>query len=719
MKIDKKTIDSTKIGNQETLSSSIREEDMGLAFSMVSESLYSNPIGSFIRELTSNAVDANNDANEVSPVLIEIYRDGDGYYISFKDNGVGMSPEVFKSIYMNWFNSNKRDDNEKIGGWGLGSKSPLSYQDSFEIVTRFDGTEYTYIYSKTDNKPEANLIHTSPTSLSNGTTIIVELEEDDLYKVKKESVSQLLYFNNIYVKNNIHYHDNNYKIYESDDYRIRTDIQQHYNSMHICIGQVVYPIDWRILGLDSVEIPVAITFNIGDLDVTLSRENINYTTKTKVALIAKIKKVKEQLLIMYQKQLIKTDLFEFIKAVKNNDTPRLDIKGIKLNINGNTEYKYLLEEGIEVTANSIASIFSAYKVAVLKSGRKYEQNSDSSRYYYHLYRNPSLCYIKKEKYNYFDTAYISDGYIFTRTKIDKPIFRKIAFSLDLVLNPKEEAKKWIYKSNTSSVVLKLVKKVDSYLNDSIKKYEGVASDEWITNYKEEQAAKKEDTKGNITYYSIDNTRSNVKLKELLEDNKFIFYISKNINRVELLAYYSLYEQSNTFFKKVCKFIIVSPTVGIKLNKFNNVHKHTNLLKIKSFKNYLYRAKISNLVNTTNYDKDSLTLFTSIFDDTLKELYQYREVYKFRKHLKIDAKNSDYFEVNLVEYFKETIDKIKPKSIYIVREKQIKEIETYFKSLKLLPYLKTAPNSILHEYIKEQKILKLKSHYYTSNLNINN
>ena len=36
---------------------------------------------------------------------------------------------------MNWFSSTKRNTDEFIGGWGLGSKSPLAYQDYFFIIT--------------------------------------------------------------------------------------------------------------------------------------------------------------------------------------------------------------------------------------------------------------------------------------------------------------------------------------------------------------------------------------------------------------------------------------------------------------------------------------------------------------------------------------------------------------------------------------------------------
>lgn len=106
------------IGMVNEIKSTIASENLGLALTMMSKNLYSDPIGSFIREITSNAVDANVDANVDEPVIVHLFQEEDDYYIEFKDNGVGMSPDTFESIYMSWFNSDKRDTDDKIGGWG-------------------------------------------------------------------------------------------------------------------------------------------------------------------------------------------------------------------------------------------------------------------------------------------------------------------------------------------------------------------------------------------------------------------------------------------------------------------------------------------------------------------------------------------------------------------------------------------------------------------------
>ena len=60
MEINKEVyIEQDTVGTFKEITSSIRAEDLGMALDAVSKNLYSNPIGSFVRELVSNGVDAN------------------------------------------------------------------------------------------------------------------------------------------------------------------------------------------------------------------------------------------------------------------------------------------------------------------------------------------------------------------------------------------------------------------------------------------------------------------------------------------------------------------------------------------------------------------------------------------------------------------------------------------------------------------------------------
>ena len=95
----------------------IRSEDAEHLIMVLSSNLYSNPIGSTVREIVSNAWDAHVEAGNPDPVIITFYKTIDNtFQIIFQDFGVGLSPERFDSVYKNIGASTKRDSNGQIGG---------------------------------------------------------------------------------------------------------------------------------------------------------------------------------------------------------------------------------------------------------------------------------------------------------------------------------------------------------------------------------------------------------------------------------------------------------------------------------------------------------------------------------------------------------------------------------------------------------------------------
>ena len=70
--------------------------------------MYSNPIGSLIREITSNCFDSHIEAKVEEPVRLAMVWDSDeGYHMEFEDFGVGISPDRMKKIYSKYFSSTK------------------------------------------------------------------------------------------------------------------------------------------------------------------------------------------------------------------------------------------------------------------------------------------------------------------------------------------------------------------------------------------------------------------------------------------------------------------------------------------------------------------------------------------------------------------------------------------------------------------------------------
>ena len=302
-------------GNFNSIEAGIDKDSMKFVFEMLSKNLYSNPIGSIVRELTSNCFDSHKEANVDKAVVINFKTDEEGDFISFQDFGVGLSTDRIQNVYMNYFSSTKRESNDQIGGFGLGSKTPLSYTDYFYINTNYAGIKYQYLFSKGELTPTLDLLDESKTEEGNGTEIKIYIKNsNDRNKFRNELISQLCYFDNVYFNNwGI---DNDYKIYETETFKYRNQ-DQYNDEMHLILGKVAYPINWNELNIKQVRVPVGIKFEIGQLQVTPNRESLRYTDEAKVLIRDKIEEVVKELKDLYKDDTMLYD--DYKDYLKNKD----------------------------------------------------------------------------------------------------------------------------------------------------------------------------------------------------------------------------------------------------------------------------------------------------------------------------------------------------------------------------------------------------------------
>ena len=339
------------------------EEDMvlsadstGIIFQMFSKNIYSNAIGSIVRELTSNCFDSHVEAGTDFPVVIRKNYDKltQEYSISFIDFGVGMSPERINNVYRRYFTSTKRDSNDQIGCFGLGSKTGLAYKratghgadeydNSYQVITVFNGMKYSYLVYEGLNKfPKITEQHHEPTKECNGTEIRVPALANDIYKFEKEMVRQLYYFENVVfegfdqvsedgtiIKSEL---TNEYQIVRGKNFLFRGT--QYSDYMHICLGKVAYPIDYEILGLSRSDyrIPIALRLEIGDINVNVSREAVDYSETTIKMLLKKLEEAKEEIKQLLSKQYLSVVSLEDYFKVKA-DFGRLEFcNGVSINV---------------------------------------------------------------------------------------------------------------------------------------------------------------------------------------------------------------------------------------------------------------------------------------------------------------------------------------------------------------------------------------------------
>lgn len=285
MEIKTNTLNELNIQSTGQVSNMKLDEDShAMIFQMFTGGLYSDPIGTVIREITSNCFDSHIEAgvdSTANPVVVELTKEVSGNFIIFSDKGVGMSPDRIENIYGTYFKSTKRKTNDQIGGFGLGGKTPLAYTDSFYIVTRFEGVEYTYNVFEGNNVPAIELMSQQSTDKPNGTDVKVPVKEFDIMEFEQKTLRQLYYFENIIFKGfSDRYVSNEYSIVKGKNFLYRGS--EYSNKMHVCYGKVAYPIDFDAMGLhySDYNLPVAVRIEIGELEgtgVTPSREAIKYS----------------------------------------------------------------------------------------------------------------------------------------------------------------------------------------------------------------------------------------------------------------------------------------------------------------------------------------------------------------------------------------------------------------------------------------------------------
>lgn len=132
------------------------------AFKILSSGLYSDKIAAVLREIGCNAADAHTEyGSPDKPIIVKLpNRIDNQFYI--RDEGRGLSHNEVMNLYTTYFDSTKRDSNAYTGAFGLGSKSPFSYVDTFSITSVHDGVKRSYSAYLDNGSPTVSKLSESP-----------------------------------------------------------------------------------------------------------------------------------------------------------------------------------------------------------------------------------------------------------------------------------------------------------------------------------------------------------------------------------------------------------------------------------------------------------------------------------------------------------------------------------------------------------------------------
>jgi hypothetical protein len=126
----------------------------------------------------SNAFDAMQDAGKADqPIKIQIPNALNDYYFSVRDFGNSMCEETIKNVYMRVNTSTKSKSNTAIGGFGIGSKTPWAYTDTYILTTYLNGLETKYALVK--GRSSVQIVYQGETTQKNGTEVIFKVDDND------------------------------------------------------------------------------------------------------------------------------------------------------------------------------------------------------------------------------------------------------------------------------------------------------------------------------------------------------------------------------------------------------------------------------------------------------------------------------------------------------------------------------------------------------------
>lgn len=285
-------------------------------FKMLSNGMYSNKVLAVVRELSCNAYDSHVSAGKAD-VPFEIHlpnRFDDTFWI--RDYGTSMTDDEICKLYTTYFSSNRRDSNDFVGGLGLGSKSPFALTEMFNVDAYLNGTVRTYTnYMGENGVPQFSLLSEEPTDEPNGIRVSFHLNKDLVHEFGQTVKSFFKFWpvKPIVKGQNIEF-DSIDEFIKGDDWSI---IESTQSKRYAVMGNVCYPL--VMPRNPNLSKDIVFYFNIGELEVTGSRESLSYTEKTNNAIKNKVDKFYNGVQAILQEDLDKCDS-ELDARIKCGDT---------------------------------------------------------------------------------------------------------------------------------------------------------------------------------------------------------------------------------------------------------------------------------------------------------------------------------------------------------------------------------------------------------------
>ena len=306
-------------GVQDSVKFGIKSTGLAHIFNVLRNQLYSDKITAVLREYSCNAVDAHVEAG-IGDRPIEVTLPSK-LKLEFKvrDFGPALNDEEIHDVYAFYGESTKRNTNEQTGMLGIGSKSAFAYGDNFVINSYIDGEKHIWnAFIDPSQVGQISKIGTQKTDEENGIEIVIPVREEDTEEFVSKAEGLFRYFKVTptikgtnqfeYTQKKPMFKGDTWPWFKNDGDRWSS----RYEEPKAVMGNIAYPFtaadlnftdEERIEGLDDmVRGNLHLKCNIGDLDISASREKLQFTEATRKTIIAKLREVKDGIVAQAEKQ---------------------------------------------------------------------------------------------------------------------------------------------------------------------------------------------------------------------------------------------------------------------------------------------------------------------------------------------------------------------------------------------------------------------------------
>lgn len=283
---------------------------------ILSDGLYSDKIQSIIRELSCNAIDSHVEAGKPDrPIEVHLPTRLEPWF-HVRDFGIGLDHQQVTEIYTVYGVSTKTDSDDFIGQLGLGSKSPFSYVDAFDVTAVKDGVERHYsMYKNEQGMPSVAKLGEKATIEPNGVTVKMPVKQEDIQRFSDKAARVFCWFQTMPRITGVSslQIDKRDVAFSGNGWRINRKLNDYYNSEAnrpiALMGRVAYPLAAsHISGLTKaqqaiLETPLVLEFAIGELEVAASREALGYDERTQRNIRSKLATMIVELAASFEQQM--------------------------------------------------------------------------------------------------------------------------------------------------------------------------------------------------------------------------------------------------------------------------------------------------------------------------------------------------------------------------------------------------------------------------------